>query len=76
MATELSRITLTKDQLRATEIVLYRAADLINRLLADNSVPYTKMPLHQPYPAPQGLVGVPPPVPITPATNIAPHGGY
>ena len=40
--TQIDRVTLTKQQLRATEIMLYRMADLINRLLADNGVQYTK----------------------------------
>jgi len=39
---QLGRIALTKTQLRATEIALYRAADLIDRLLADK-IPYTKI---------------------------------
>ena len=47
----LDRMTLTKTQLRATEIVLYRMADLVNRLKADQGVQYTKVTL-QPPPAP------------------------
>lgn len=43
-ATRLDRITLTKQQLRATEIMLYRMADQIDRLLADEGIAYTKMP--------------------------------
>ena len=39
----LDRVTLTKQQMRATEIMLYRTADLVNRLLADNGVQYTKI---------------------------------
>ena len=42
-ATRIDRVTLTKQQLRATEIMLYRMADLIDRLLADNGVQYTKI---------------------------------
>lgn len=78
--TQLDRITLTKTQIRATEIMLYRTADLIDRLLADNGVQYTKIvvpasPQHIPYAAPNGLTGVPPGVPITPASSIVPQGG-
>jgi len=60
-ATRLDRITLTKQQLRATEIMLYRMADLIDRLLADNGVAYTKMPQ--------------PPVPIAAAGGQTEIGG-
>ena len=43
---ELGRVALTKTQLRATEIMLYRMADLINRLMKD-TLPYTKMEVPQ-----------------------------
>lgn len=42
--TRIDRVTLTKQQMRATEIMLYRMADLIDRLLADQGIAYTKMP--------------------------------
>lgn len=47
----LSRAPLTDLQLRATETMLYRMADLIDRLLADG-LPYTKV--EQPQLAPPG----------------------
>lgn len=73
-ATRLDRITLTEQQLRATEIMLYRMADLIDRLLADNGVQYTKMQAPVPYnPQTPGAVGIPPAVPITPAAQIVPR---
>ena len=55
---DLGRIALTKKQIAATEIALYRSADQINRLLADG-IPYTKIvapvPYQQPPPAPPEL---------------------
>src|SRR5438445_656198 len=71
---QLDRITLTKLQLRATEIMLYRTADLIDRLLADNHIPYTKMenPTPQQYPPPQGYAGQLAPAPTPLASEIAP----
>lgn len=47
MPNNIRRAVLTKTQLRATEIMLYRMADLIDRLLADNKIPYTKMEVAQ-----------------------------
>lgn len=43
MSERIDRITLTKLQVRATEIMLYRMADVIDRLLADSRIPYTKL---------------------------------
>ena len=57
----LGRIALTQRQMRATEIMLYRAADLIDRLMADG-VPYTKIAVPQ-APAPTPVPGVPNPAP-------------
>lgn len=77
-ATRLDRITLTKQQLRATEIMLYRMADLIDRLLADQGVAYTKMPAPSqpiPYPPPVGIAGQMAPVPTPLASEITPPGG-
>ena len=46
--TRLDRETLTAQHLRAIEIALYQAADLINRLMASGGIPYTKMPVALP----------------------------
>lgn len=42
---DVGRIALTKLQIRAIEIALYREADAINRLLHDDRIPYGKMAL-------------------------------
>lgn len=78
MAVQLGRIALTKQQLRATEIMLYNMADLIDRLLVDNKIPFTKMAAPAPttYPAPQGYAGQMQPAPVPQASQIAPPGGY
>lgn len=73
---QIGRVSLTKQQLRATEIMLYRMADLVDRLLADNKVPYTKVSVDAPYPAPQGVAGQMQPTPTPLASDIAPPGGY
>lgn len=75
MAVQLGRVALTKQQLRAVEITLDRVADLIDRLLVDNHVPYTKMlapPQAQQYPPPQGIAGQLAPVPVPKASQITP----
>ena len=71
---QLGRIALTDQQLRATEIALYRAADLIDRLMVDGGVPYTKVIVPQAAP-PQPVSGVPygqPPPPLGPAPTAPP----
>ena len=74
---ELGRRPLAKEQIRATEIMLYRMADLVDRLLIDNHVPYTKMVASaQPYPAPQGIAGQLKPAPTPLASEIAPPTQY
>lgn len=39
----IGRVSLTELQLRATESMLYQMADIIDRLLADGGVQYTKI---------------------------------
>ena len=72
-AVQLDRVALTATQLRATEIMLYRSADLIDRLLKDNHIPYTKMQVSVPYPTSVPVAGQLPQAPMPTAEQIAPR---
>lgn len=56
---QLGRIAVTDQQVRATEIALYRGADLIDRLMVDDHVPYTKVIIPQTQAPPEGVLGGP-----------------